>query len=100
MRAMNEEDPAVLDPLVKGLTRPAMMWGVPFVVFVLTFFSVVLAFIWTKRLTIFLVWPVLHAIGYWLTVKDPFFIDIVITRNRHCPRTPNRAIWGGDSYSP
>jgi type IV secretion system protein VirB3 len=97
---VNEDAPAVLDPLVKGLTRPAMMLGVPYVVFVLNLLAVVMVFIWTKRLMTFVAWPLLYAIGYWLTVKDPFFIDIVITRNRYCTRTPNRAIWGGDSYSP
>ncbi|SDR63315.1 type IV secretion system protein VirB3 [Rhizobiales bacterium GAS113] len=97
---MNEDVPVALDPIVRGLTRPAMMWGVPYVIFVLEMLAVVMVFINTKRLLVFLVWPVLHAVAYWMTVKDPFFIDIVITRNRFCSRTANRAIWGGDSYSP
>ena len=46
-----------------------------------------------------LVIPV-HAIAYWLTVRDARFVDVILTRLGRCPMTRNRRFWGGDSYAP
>ena len=89
-----------LDPLIGGLTRPPMMYGIPYVMFVVELCVTVLIFINTKDLLMFLLLIPFHGIAYWLTIKDNRFVDIVVTRFGKCPYTRNRAFWGGDSYAP
>jgi len=45
------------DPLFKGCTRPAMMWGVPIVPFVAVFGAVMLVAIWVNLLLMLLFIP-------------------------------------------
>lgn len=97
---MSEEIKPVVDPIVIGLTRPPMMFGIPYVVFVLEAMLVVLVFLNTKNLLMFGLFVPLHAIGYVLTVRDARFVDVIVTSLSKCPRTLNRSYWGGDSYSP
>jgi len=97
---MDADEEPVLDPLVGGLTRPPMMFGIPYVLFVLEFASVVLIFINTKNLFMFLLIIPIHTISYGLTVRDARFVDVLQTRVSKCPRTRNHGFWGGDSYSP
>ena len=87
-----------LDPLVGGLTRPPMMLGVPYVLFVLEFCLVVLIFVNTKNLLMFLLAIPIHGIAYTLTVRDNRFVDILLVRFGKCPLTLNHRFWGGDSY--
>ena len=97
---MEGEGPPTVDPVVIGLTRPPMMFGVPYVVFVLEAMFVVLVFINTKNLLMFGLFIPLHAIGYVLTVRDARFVDVIVTSLSRCPVTLNRSYWGGVSYSP
>jgi type IV secretion system protein VirB3 len=97
---MEPDEEPVLDPLVGGLTRPPMMFGIPYVLFVLEFASVVLIFINTKNLFMLLLIIPIHTIAYGLTVRDARFVDVLQTRVSKCPRTRNHRFWGGDSYSP
>jgi type IV secretion system protein VirB3 len=94
-----DETPS-LDPLVGGLTRPPMMLGIPYVLFVLEFCLVVLIFINTKNLFMFLLVIPIHGIAYLLTVRDARFVDIILVRFGRCPYPRNRSFWGGDSYTP
>ena len=57
-----------LDPLVGGLTRPPMMLGVPYVLFVMEWCVIVLIFINTKNLLMFLLFAPIHGLAYALTV--------------------------------
>ena len=66
-----------IDSIVGGLTRPPMMLGIPFTLFV----------------------PI-HGVAYALTVRDNRFVDVIITRFSKCPVTRNHRFWGGDSYKP
>jgi type IV secretion system protein VirB3 len=89
-----------LDPLVGGPTRPPMMLGIPYVLFVMEFVVVALIFINTKNLLMFLLVLPVHGIAYALTVRDNRFIDVLMVRFANCPVTRNHRFWGGDSYSP
>ena len=89
-----------LDPLVGGLTRPPMMAGIPYVLFVVEFCLVVLIFINTKNLLMFLLVVPIHGVAYLLTVRDSGFVDVIVTRLGRCPMTRNRRFCGGDSYAP
>ena len=77
-----------------------MMFGIPYVLFVLEFSVIVLIFINTKNLLMFLLIIPIHTVAYGLTVRDARFVDVIQTRLSKCPRTRNREFWGGDSYSP
>ena len=87
-------------PLVLGLTRPRMMWGIPFGLFVAETILVVLIFLNTKNLLMFLLLIPMHAASYVLTIKDARLVDIVRIRLSKCPGTRNRGFWGGNSYTP
>ena len=89
-----------LDSIVGGLTRPPMMLGIPFTLFVVEFCVVVLIFINTKNLLMFLLVIPVHGIAYALTVRDNRFVDVIVTRFSKCPITRNHRFWGGDSYKP
>ena len=89
-----------LDSIVGGLTRPPMMLGIPFTLFVVEFCVVVLIFINTKNLLMFLLVIPVHGIAYALTVRDNRFVDVIVTRFTKCPITRNHRFWGGDSYKP
>ena len=97
---MEKDEEPVLDPLVGVMTRPPMMFGIPYVFFVLEFSIVVLIFINTKNLLMFLLVIPIHGIAYGLTVRDARFVDVIQTRLTKCGRTRNHGFWGGDSYSP
>ena len=76
---MESDERPHLDPLVGGLTRPPMMAGIPYVLFVVEFCLVVLIFINTKNLLMFLLVIPVHAIAYWLTVRDNRFVDVILS---------------------
>jgi len=97
---MADPEQAHLDTIVGGLTRPPMMLGIPYVLFVLEFTLVLLVFINTKNLLMFLLLIPIHGIAYWLTVKDARFVDVLVKRLARCPMTRNRQFWGGNSYAP
>ena len=87
-------------PLVLGLTRPRMMLGIPFELFVGEFVLILLVFLNTKNLLVFLLVFPIHAIAYVLTIRDARLVDIVRVRVGKCPPTRNRTFWGGNSYTP
>ena len=64
-----------------------MMFGIPYVFFVLEFSLVVLIFVNTKNLLMFLLIIPVHTIAYGLTVRDARFVDVIQTRISKCPRT-------------
>lgn len=87
-------------PLVIGLTRPRMMWGVPIGLFVGELMLVVMIFLNTKNLGAFLLFLPFHAISFMMTVRDPHMATIFRVRIAKCPLTRNRHFWGGNSYQP
>ncbi|MBZ5763367.1 VirB3 family type IV secretion system protein [Rhizobium sp. VS19-DR104.2] len=87
-------------PLVLGLTRPRMFWGVPIGVFVGELMIVVMTFLNTKNLAMFLLFLPLHAAAYVITVRDPHLANVALVRIAKCPWTKNLHFWGGNSYEP
>ncbi len=90
------------DPVYLGLTKPPMVWGVPYTYFALNVLLNVVVFIQTQKLlALFLGILVGHGIGYFICLRDQRFFDLALNRLMHFPfRSPNRKIWGGDSYAP
>lgn len=87
-------------PLVLGLTRPRMLWGVPWGLFVAEIVLVLMIFLNTKNLLMFLLIIPIHAASYVLTIKDVRLVYIIRVRLSKCAGTRNGRFWGGDSYTP
>lgn len=87
-------------PLVLGLTRPRMLWGIPWGLFVAEIVLVLMVFLNTKNLLMFLLILPMHAASYVLTIKDVRLVDIIRVRLSKCAGTRNRGFWGGNSYTP
>lgn len=85
-------------PLVLGLTRPRMLWGIPWGLFVAEIVLVLMIFLNTKNLLMFLLILPMHAASYVLTIKDVRLVDIIRVRLSKCAGTRNARFWGGNSY--
>jgi type IV secretion system protein VirB3 len=82
------------DQLFLGLTRPAMVLGVHYLLFMLNFMGAVLLFInldskgklWQTPLIFVLV----HLMAYLVCLKEPRAIELVFTRYGKCSKCRNR----------
>lgn len=97
---MAEQIKPQVAPLVIGLTRPRMMWGIPIGLFVGELMVVVMIFLNTKNLAAFLLFAPLHAIAFMMTIRDPHMASVFRVRIARCPLSKNRQFWGGNSYQP
>ncbi|MEZ5691353.1 MAG: VirB3 family type IV secretion system protein [Rickettsiales bacterium] len=69
------------DPLFQGLTRPTMILGVSFMYFVLNAVINIVAFINTQNFVFTLVVaPIIHVIGYWLCLKEPRTVEMLVLK--------------------
>ena len=88
------------DPLFLGLTRPAMVWGVPQPFFVINGMVSMIAFLMTNSFYPLLVGaPFVHGLGYLVCLKEVRTFDLWLTRARFL-RCLNRRYWGANSYDP
>ncbi len=85
-------------PLYLAMTRPPMVWGVPMMFAGMAACAVCLGFIWTRFLPVLLLYPFLHAAGYWMVEKDPRFMDIWMTWSRLCGQCQTRRKYGFNVY--
>ena len=88
------------DPLFLGLTRPALVWGVPQPFFVLNAMVSMVAFLVSNSfLPLLLGGPALHGLADLLCLKDIRIFDIWLTKAQFL-RCRNRCYWGANSYDP
>lgn len=97
MSAQND-DRVALTPLIVGLTRPPMLWGVPYMAVVIVISVTITAWLMSNRLAALGLCPVLYLLLFSLTASDSKFLDVLQVACRQTPRTPNRAFWGASSY--
>lgn len=86
-------------PLVLGLTRPRMLWGIPWGLFVAEIVLVLMIFLNTRNLFMFLLILPMHTASYVLTIRDVRLVDIIRVRLSKCAGTRNATFWGGNSYT-
>lgn len=87
------------DPLFKGLTRPAMLFGVSYTFAIMNFLLSTLTFIYTNDFKILLILaPMLHVVGLVATRQEPLFLEMVAMKLRKCNICPNRFYHGANSY--
>ncbi len=83
------------DPLFLGLTRPTLVFGVTYMWFVVNIMLNIIAFINTEDMQFLLVaFPVIHAIGFFISSKEPRFLDIEFIKSAKCSKCKNLAYHG------
>mgnify|MGYP002138570540 CR=1 FL=1 len=81
------------DQLFLGLTRPAMVLGVHYVIFMMNFMCTVLLFVnlqSNKFVTAALVFFSIHIASYLICLKEPRAIELLMSRYGKCSRCRNR----------
>jgi type IV secretion system protein VirB3 len=88
------------DPLFLGLTRPPMLLGVSYTFAALNGIISLLAFVITSSFFYLLVLlPGIHAIGWFICLKEPRAIELLIAKSSKCSICRNRGAHGGtNSY--
>jgi len=81
------------DQLFLGLTRPATVLGVHYLIFMFNFMLNTLVFVnidENKFVTLVLSFVSIHAFSYLVCLKEPRAIELLITRYGKCSRCRNR----------
>ena len=94
------------DPVFKGCTRPAMLWGVPLVLFLMVGGGMLIPAIWALLASpplgvaiLFLMIPVFVAMRV-ITRHDDQRLAQYVLRLRMAQRQGNRRFWGVHAYVP
>ena len=88
------------DPVFKGLTRPAMLFGVGFTFAGLNVIVSVSSYILTKKLMFILILlPSVHTIGYIISFNEPLFVELFLIRSQKCSKCRNKVYHGANSYN-
>lgn len=98
--AYQQNAPVKISPLIVALTRPTLMWGVPRGAFIAEGCGVPTLFIITHNLWMLLIFFVTHPLLYILTIRDPYFVDIIRVYFTKTLPTRNKRFWGANSFSP
>lgn len=93
---MDEFETPLVIPLVRALTVPPTLLGVPYLYFM--FMGVVSAvlFLATKNLFMLLAGLPLYAIGRIMVARDPQIFEILMIRSAKCPPR-SKSFWHGAS---
>lgn len=87
------------DQLFKGLTRPAMLFGVSYMFAILNLLTCMIIFINSSDLrVVLLLLPGIHGLGYIASAKEPLFIELFLVKTRKCSKCLNRFYHGANSY--
>ena len=95
-----EEEDVTTDDLFVGLTRPATMWGIPYIAFVIEFMATTLVFLAIGNPLYLLLAAPIHALLYLISASNPRVFNemaIWMTVNSRCV---NARFWGATSFSP
>lgn len=88
------------DTLFIAITRPQMFAGVTFSFFVINAIVAVELFLIFRSLWVLLAAVVIHLVGMVVSLREPRFVDLWLTRVRTCPRVRNHRLWRCNSYRP
>ncbi|MFI0848441.1 type IV secretion system protein VirB3 [Mesorhizobium sp. IMUNJ 23232] len=89
-----------LTPLVIGLTRPPMMWGIPLNAFYIIVGVMLIAFLVSGSFWSALIAPVIYLALFAFCSRDIRILDLAQVVGRRTPRRPNRLFWRTNSYGP
>ncbi|RZI54514.1 MAG: type IV secretion protein B [Pseudomonas sp.] len=97
MSSLEPQDPR--DPLFKGCTRPAMLFGVPVVPMVFAGGTVFLFSVYTTLLCMPLLIPLVITMRL-ITKSDDQMFRLLRLKLRFRFRNPNKNFWKASAYSP
>lgn len=87
------------EPVVIGLTRPAMLLKIPHTAFLAVLMVSLLAMIWTNDIKkMVMLFPALWAIAFQITRRDKRRIDVWLLKLKSCPPARNWMMWRGNAY--
>jgi type IV secretion system protein VirB3 len=88
------------DPLFLGLTRPPLLLGVSYTFAALNGIISLLAFVITNKFFYLLVLlPGIHMVGWFICLKEPRAIELLLAKTSKCSVCRNRYYYGGtNSY--
>jgi type IV secretory pathway VirB3-like protein len=90
-----------IDTLALGLTRPAMVAGIPLKLAFSLVMAAALAYIYLQTLWVLPVFALLYFIALRLTAKEPRFFELQLKHFLMTPWVLNYPYWGGtNSYCP
>jgi len=96
----DDTDDITTDVLFVGLTRPATVWGVPYIAFIIEFIVVTIIFLAVGNpLYMALILP-LHAVMYLISSNDPGVFNSIFVWVQTTGRCRNSRFWGAASFSP
>ena len=87
-------------PLFRALTRPQMFAGVTFNYFVINAAVTTEIFLLTRSYLALPAALLIHAVGYFMCLREPRIFDLWLVKVSRCPRVPNWKRWGCNSYLP
>lgn len=91
---MSSQQSLQADPLFLGLTRPAMIFGVHYLMFVINFMGNILLFIndvFSYKIPAVIIGMVsVHLLFYLICLKEPRAIELLTTRYAKCSKCRNR----------
>jgi type IV secretion system protein VirB3 len=99
MSEISDEKPQ-LTPLVIGLTRPPMMWGIPLAAFYIIIGVTLVTFLVTTSFWSGLIAPAIYLALFAFCSRDVRILDLLQTAGRKTPRSPNKLFWQTNSYGP
>ena len=90
MLEFTDEKPQ-LTPLVIGLTRPPMMWGIPLNAFYIIVGVTLIAFLVSASFWSALMAPLIYLVLFAFCSRDIRILDLAQVVGRRTPRTPRRS---------
>ncbi len=88
------------DLLFVGLTRPATVWGIPYIAFVIEFMGTTLLFLVVGNPLYLLLAAPIHAILYLISAQDPGVFGSIFLWMKTIGRCRTTRFWGAASFSP
>lgn len=88
------------DELNVGMTRPTVVWGIPYVAFVIEFMATVLTFLAVGNPMYLLIAVPIHGVLYLISANDPGVFDSIGIWLKTAGRCRNAGFWGAVSFSP
>ena len=97
---MSGEQDVYTDPLFVGLTRPATMWGIPYLAFVAEFMATTLIFLAVGNPLYLLLAVPIHGVMYLVSANDPGVFNSIFLWMKTFGRCRNTRFWNAASFSP
>ena len=89
-----------VNPIFRGLTRPAKFMGLPIGYLVSMLMAALIPYIGLNEWKFLLILPVVWPVLWFVSDRQPHLFEILGTVYSAMPPTRNRRLYGGDRYVP